>query len=91
MKADLITTLAGLPDGDPRLSAVAAALADVPNRPATLRLLSMGDACARLGCSRATLWRLLKENRIRAVEVRRGSRRVPEAELVRFVEGTAGQ
>lgn len=55
--------------------------------PRSLRLLSMGDACRALGVSRPTLWRLLREGRLSAVEVRKGSRRVPESELARFVEG----
>ncbi len=54
-------------------------------RPASLRLFKMGDAAKAIGVSRATLWRLLQEGRIKAIEVRRGSLRVPETELQRFV------
>ncbi len=88
-KSTLITALATLADNDPRLAAVAAALNGEirPDRPATMKLLSMGAACDRLGVSRATLWRLLKEGRVQAVEIRKGSRRIHEAELARFIEG----
>lgn len=53
----------------------------------SLRLLRMGDAARETGLSRCTLWRVIQDGRLRAVEVRKGSRRVPEAELRRFVEG----
>ena len=71
------------------LAAVDSALAGKPEpeRPASLRLLRMGEAAAATGLSRTTLWRAIRDNRLRAVEVRRGSHRVSEAELRRFVEG----
>ncbi len=53
----------------------------------SLRLMRMGDAARETGLSRCTLWRAIQDGRLRAVEVRKGSRRVPEAELRRFVEG----
>ena len=49
-----------------------------------VRLHQMGKAADRLGISKTTLWRAIKDNRIRTVEVRRGSRRIPESELRRF-------
>jgi len=58
-----------------------------PERPASLRLYRMGEAARETSISRATLWRAISEGRLRAVEVRKGSRRIPEAELRRFVEG----
>ena len=73
-----------------QLAAIDAALAgnkDEPEQPASLRLLKMGEAASKLNFSRCTLWRLIRENRIKTVEIRRGSHRIPETELVRFVQG----
>jgi len=69
------------------LAAVDAALAGKKpdtERP-SLRLLRMGEAASETGLSRCTLWRAIKDGRLRAVEVRRGSHRIPESELRRFV------
>ena len=52
-----------------------------------LRLLRMSEVADRLNVSRQTVWRLRKENRIRTVTIRKGSCRVSEAELSRFVGG----
>ncbi len=51
----------------------------------SLRLLRIGDAARETGLSRCTLWRVIRDGRLRAVEVRKGSYRIPEAELRRFV------
>ncbi len=90
-KNDLIVSLATMPDTDPRLDAVARALSGTPTaeRPASLRLMTMGQSCEALNLSRATLWRLIRDGKINTVEIRRGSHRVPETELLRFVEGRA--
>ena len=53
----------------------------------SLRLLRMSEVAKRLSVSRQTVWRLCAENRLRRVEIRKGSFRVPEAELLRFVGG----
>lgn len=53
----------------------------------SLKLFRMGEAATETGLSRATLWRAIEDGRLRAVEIRKGSRRLPEAELRRFVEG----
>jgi excisionase family DNA binding protein len=58
-----------------------------PERPASLLLLRMGDAARETGLSRCTLWRAIRDGRLRAVAIRRGSHRIHEAELRRFVEG----
>jgi excisionase family DNA binding protein len=86
-KSELLVALATLPEGDPRLDVVAATLAGYPQpeRPTSLKLWRMGDAARETGISRCTLWRAIREGRLRAVEVRRGSHRIPEAELRRFV------
>ena len=85
-KSELFVSLAQIPEGDPRLDRVAAALADKPEPepPASIRLLRMGQAAAETGLSRCTLWRAIKDGRIKAVEVRRGSHRIPLSELQRF-------
>ena len=69
-----------------QLAAVDAALAGrpEPERP-TLRLYRMGQAATETGLSRTTLWRAIREGRLRAVEIREGSFRIPEGELRRFV------
>ena len=58
-------------------------------QPVSLRLYRMGEACEQTGLSRTTLWRAIRDGRLRAVEVRAGSHRIPKAELIRFVEGAA--
>jgi excisionase family DNA binding protein len=90
-KSELLVTLATLPDGDARLAAVASALAGqtAPERPASLRLYRMGEAANESGIGRCTLWRMIRDGRLRSVEVRKGSRRIPESELRRLVEGRA--
>lgn len=56
-------------------------------RPESLRLLRPGEAAEALQVSRATLWRMTKEGRVRTVALRKGAIRYPEAELRRLVEG----
>ena len=69
-----------------QLAAVDAALAGRPEieRP-SLRLYRMGEAAKETGISRTTLWRAIREKRLRAVEIREGSFRIPEDALRRFV------
>ncbi len=85
-KSELFVSLAQIPEGDPRLDAVVAVLAGKPEPepPASIRLLRMGEVSRETGLSRVTIWRAIKEGRIKAVEVRRGSRRIPLSELQRF-------
>ena len=90
-KVKIIGWLAGLPDGAPELARVDAirlgeAAPGAP-APASTKLLSMGAASAALGVSRQTVWRLLNEGRLSAIEIRKGQRRIAEAELQRFVRG----
>ena len=69
-----------------QLTAVDAVLAGQPQPEQTsLRLFRMGEAAAETGLSRTTLWRAIKDARLNAVEIRKGSFRIPEAELRRFV------
>jgi len=69
-----------------QLAAVDAALAGKPEpeRP-NLRLYRMGEAAKETGISRTTLWRAIREKRLRAVEIREGSFRIPEQSLRAFV------
>ena len=55
--------------------------------PRSLRLVRMGDASKETGLSRTTLWRAIREGHLKTVEIRKGSHRIPEAELRRFCEG----
>ena len=50
-----------------------------------LRLFRMGAAAKETGLSRTTLWRAIREGRLKTVEVRKGSRRIPESALLAFV------
>lgn len=90
-KSEVLVWLAGLPDGAPELARVDAIRKGeaAPGAPAPVstRLLSMGAAAAALGVSRQTIWRLLNEGRLSAIEIRKGQRRIAEAELQRFVRG----
>ena len=90
-KSDLLVWLAGLPDGAPELARVEAirkgeAAPGAP-APASTKLLTMGGAAAALGVSRQTTWRLVRENKLPTVEIRRGRLRIPESALRAFVEG----
>lgn len=71
------------------LAAVDAVLAGrlEPEQPTSLKLLRTGQAAKVSGLSRCTIYRLCKEGRLRKVEIRKGSFRIPEDELRRLVEG----
>jgi excisionase family DNA binding protein len=56
---------------------------------ASFRLYRTGEAATALGISRTTLWRAIREARLRTVEIREGSFRIPEEELIRFATGGA--
>jgi len=53
----------------------------------SLRLFRTGEAAEKTGLSRTTLWRAIRDGNLKAVEVRKGSLRIAESELRRFVEG----
>ena len=88
-KSELLVSLAQIPDGDPRLDAVFAAIAgkSEPDRPQSVRLWKMGQAAKEVTMSRCTLWRAIKDGRLKSIEIRRGSHRIPDAELRRFAGG----
>ena len=73
-----------------KLAAVDAVLAGEPHpKRQSLRLYRMGEAAQETGLSRTTLWRAIKEGLLTAVEIRKGSHRIHESELLRFVGATA--
>ena len=90
-KSALLVWLAALPDDSVELARVDAIrlgeAAPAAPAPVSTRLLSMGEASAALGVSRQTTWRLVRENKLPTVEIRRGRLRIPEAGLREFVEG----
>lgn len=88
-KSELLVTIAGLQDNDPRLEAVSDALEGKPEpeRQVSVRLLRMAEAARETGLSRCTIWRAIKEGRIKTVEIRRGSHRIPLSELQRLCGG----
>ena len=87
-KSELLVSIAGLPDGDPKIARAAAVMSgtgDTAVRPASLRLFKIGEATKELGVSRPTLWRMVQEGLIKTVELRKGMKRIPESELRRIV------
>jgi excisionase family DNA binding protein len=73
-----------------QLQAVDAALtgqAEPPRDRPHFKLLRMGEVCNLTGISRPTLWRAIKAGAVKRVEIRPGSFRIPEAELIRFTSG----
>jgi len=85
IEARLQAILSATPE---QLAAIDAALVGKPERDRpSLRLYRMGEAAELTGLSRCTLWRAVKDGRLRAVEIRKGSRRIPEVELCRFARG----
>ena len=51
-------------------------------------LLGMGAAAKYLGVSRPTLWRMLRDGRLKKVEVLPNSFRMYQRDLERFVQGS---
>ena len=54
--------------------------------PRDRRLLTMTEAAEVLGLSRQTIWRMIKEDRLPVIEVRRGRYRVPSAALTSMLQ-----
>lgn len=59
--------------------------------PTDRRLLSIRQAADALGVSRSTIWRLLRDGRLPAVELCPGSRRIPSAAITEFAKRGAAQ
>jgi excisionase family DNA binding protein len=71
-----------------QLAAIDAALAGRTEPPTPcLRTLGMVEAARETGVSRFTLWRAIRDGRLRTVEIRAGSRRIPLVELQRLIAG----
>lgn len=88
-KSQIFVELAGMLDSDDRLTKIAGIIrGDTGDTGATsCRLLTMGECCERLGISRVTIWRLVKAGRLSFVDIGRGTRRIPESEIIRFANG----
>jgi excisionase family DNA binding protein len=79
------TLLSATPE---QLAAVDSALTgSTETVPPSLRLLKFQEAAKETGLSRVTIWRAVKDGHLKAIEIREGSRRIPLAELQRFVSG----
>lgn len=48
------------------------------------RLFTFVEAASAMGVSRQTVWRAIRDGRLRKVRIGEGSFRIPEAELRRF-------
>ena len=70
-----------------QLAAVDAALSGkTPEaKPESFALLTMGECSKLTGLARCTIWRCVRDGQLKAVEIRAGSKRIPENELRRFV------
>ena len=88
-KGDLVVAVANLLEEDPRYKEVVAAMAGrrEPDRPSSFRLFRISDVARETGLSRVTIWRALKEGRLKSVSIRKGSHRIAESELRRFIQG----
>ncbi|MFA7174027.1 MAG: helix-turn-helix domain-containing protein [Kiritimatiellia bacterium] len=54
--------------------------------PGDRRLLTMTQAAEVLGLSRQTIWRMIKDDRLPVIEIRRGRYRVPSAALTSMLQ-----
>lgn len=88
-KSQLFIELATMPDDDARIAKIAAVIhGDTGiNSALSCKLLQMGEAADRLSVSRVTLWRLVKAGRLSTVDIGRGSKRIPETDIIRFAQG----
>jgi predicted DNA-binding transcriptional regulator AlpA len=55
----------------------------------SVRLFSITQAARESGLSRNSLYRMMAAGSLRAVEIRPGCRRIPQAELLRLAKGGA--
>jgi excisionase family DNA binding protein len=58
-----------------------------PTDPGDRRLLTQTDAAAALGVSRMTIFRMTRDGRLPAVEIRNGRLRIPSQALTFFANG----
>ena len=54
--------------------------------PGDRRLLTQTEAAEALGCSRMTIFRMVKDGRLPSVEIRRGRLRIPSKAITALVE-----
>lgn len=52
-------------------------------------LLTMGEACELIPCSRATLWRIIKAGRLPKVEIYPNAYRLRRADVIALANGKA--
>lgn len=87
-RSQMLVSLAILPEDDLRLYELTTLLTGQKVNPApSLRLYRIGEASIKTGLSRTTLWRAIREGRLRTTEIRKNSHRIAESELLRFCEG----
>jgi len=60
---------------------------NIETTPGDRRLLSMTQAAEAMGLSRQTIWRMVKEDRLPVVEIRRGRFRIPSAGITAILKG----
>ena len=59
--------------------------------PAPGESVTIAEACRRLSCSRTTIFRLVRDGKLRAFNLNGRSKRIPAAELARLASGEGGQ
>ena len=52
------------------------------------RLLKVKEAALILNVDRRTIWKWIKEGRIKAIRLPSGSYRIPESEVIRIITGS---
>jgi excisionase family DNA binding protein len=60
---------------------------DKPTDPGDRRLLTQTQAAEILGCSRMTVFRMVRDGRLDAVELRAGRIRIPSAAITKLAAG----
>ncbi len=62
---------------------------EIPFRIDEPLLLTMGEACELIPCSRATLWRIVKKGRLEKVELYPGAYRLRRSDVIALANGKA--
>ena len=62
---------------------------DLPHSNDEPLLLTMGEACELIPCSRATLWRIIKAGRLPKVEIYPNAYRLRRADVIAMTNGEA--
>lgn len=82
-KTELLIAIGSAAESDPRIDRAAAAWNGNAD-PAPLRLFKYGEVSSLTGLSRVTIWRMIKDGKLRTVPVGRGGCRIPESEVRRL-------